>query len=327
MVHSTPDLCPCSSGMAYSQCCQPFHKGLPPENALQLMRSRYVAYVLNLPEYIIKTTHPGNPEYSENRPAWKERLSDFSHSFQFLRLDVLDFKERGQLATVLFKAHLMLKEQDASFTEKSYFEKWKGRWLYRGCQLVEGHEPNLITTDQLRLLPLAYYGDPVLRKKAAPINAITEDVVRLAEEMVETMNACDGWGLAAPQVHHSVRLFVMRLPIEKGEELELGEAVVFINPKLSAFSQETLRAPEGCLSIPTLRADVDRSREIMVEYTDLEGKTTKKLFTGWAARVIMHENDHLDGVLFIDRLSKEERSLLEPSLQNLKKRLHDGVEL
>lgn len=319
------DPCPCGSKKEYDQCCKIFHDGHRPENALLLMRSRYSAYVLDLPDYIIETTHPASPQYTDNKFTWKRRISQFSRNFSFDRLEVLDFKERNTLATVVFTAHISQNNQDASFTEKSYFEKINGRWLYRAGQIVQGHAPNMVTTSQLRLLPLAYYGDPILRKVADPIAEITDDTRKLVEEMIETMDACNGVGLAAPQVHHSIKLFVIHVPIEtENDNYELGDVKVFINPKLSLPSQETWKAPEACLSIPTIRAEVERPKEITIEYTTLDGNTITERFSGWAAKVIMHENDHIDGILFIDRLAPSEQSKLLPILQNLEKRIHES---
>ena len=155
--------CPCGSQNAYEDCCKRFHDGLLPDNALQLMRSRYAAYALNLPDYIIKTTHPASPQYCDNHRPWKKKISEFSLNSQFEKLEILDFNERGHVATVTYVATLPQNNQDATFTEKSYFEKLKNKWLYRCGQLAEGHAPNLITNSQVRLLPLAYYGHPILR--------------------------------------------------------------------------------------------------------------------------------------------------------------------
>lgn len=315
--------CPCCSGKAYNECCRPFHEGSIPENALQLMRSRYSAYALNMPDYIVATTHPASPQYLEDKFSWKRNISQFSKNSFFNKLQILDFKENKTLATVSFTAYLSQDDCDATFTEKSYFEKLNGRWFYRSGQLAQGHALNLVTPGPLRLLPLSYYGDPILRKKAEPIIEITNDIRKLVEEMIETMDACNGKGIAAPQVHHSIKLFVIRKPIEiEKDKFEYGEVQVFINPTLSLPSDETWKAMEGCLSIPTIRALVERPKEITVEYTTLEGKLIKKRFSGWEARVIMHENDHIDGILFIDRLNKEEQIKLTPSLQNLEKRIH-----
>lgn len=320
--------CPCSSGKSYDKCCQIFHKGSLPGSALELMRSRYSAYALDLPDYIIETTHPGSPEYSEDLLDWKKKISSFSRNSKFEKLEVLDSQERGTIATVTFVAYLSQKKQDVTFTEKSFFEKLQGKWFYRAGQLMDGHAPNLVTTSQMRVLPLAYYGNPILRRIADPVEEITDSVRTLVEEMIETMDACDGIGLAAPQVHHSTKIFVIREPIEdeKGQ-LYLGSVKVFINPTVSLPSKATWKATEGCLSIPTIHAEVERPKEITVSYTNLEGEKVLERCSGWMARAVMHENDHINGVLFIDHLSKEERDSLDPFLQRMHKRIHDGTEL
>jgi len=317
--------CPCGSGTEYISCCKPLHEGILPDNALQLMRSRYSAYVLNLPSYIVKTTHPASPQYSVNKFAWKRKITQFSQNSTFQKLEILEFKEKESLATVIFTVFLTQNEEDATFTEKSYFEKINDRWLYRGGQLKNGHAPNMVTTAEFKLLPLAYYEDSILRRKADPVNEITTDIKNLVEEMIETMDASDGIGLAAPQIHHSIRLFVIRVPIEtENGGFDAGDVKVFINPILSNFSAEMWKASEGCLSIPTIRSSVERPREITVNYTTLDGTQIKEQFSGWAARVIMHENDHIDGILFIDRLEMEEKLRVKPILQHLKARIHDG---
>lgn len=123
-------LCPCHSGDPYTQCCKPFHDGTPPQNALQLMRSRYAAYALNLPDYIIKTTHPKNPHYSTNTSEWRLSLEQFSKTTSFDGLTILEFQETGLEAVVVFTAHLKQAGRDCSFTERSLFEKCGQNWLY-----------------------------------------------------------------------------------------------------------------------------------------------------------------------------------------------------
>lgn len=123
-------LCPCCSGSSYEKCCKLFHDGALPKNALQLMRSRYSAYALNIPDYIIATTHPANPQYSQDKPSWRRNISQFSQNSSFHRLEILDFKENAISATVTFIAHLSQNGRDATFTEKSYFEKIEQHWLY-----------------------------------------------------------------------------------------------------------------------------------------------------------------------------------------------------
>ena len=134
MVHA--NLCPCCSGKEYEECCKIFHDGKSPENALQLMRSRYSAYVLNKSDYIVETTHPANSQYSKNLFEWKRSISQFSLMTTFHQLEILDFTENDTFATVTFVAHVSQDGKDATFTEKSLFEKINHLWLYReGCAI------------------------------------------------------------------------------------------------------------------------------------------------------------------------------------------------
>jgi len=103
------------------------------------MRSRYSAYALGISDYIIATTHPANPQYSENTVSWKNSISQFSRDSSFHKLEILEFKEKGESATVTFTAYISQGAHDATFTEKSYFEKVNHRWLYRSGQVAEGY--------------------------------------------------------------------------------------------------------------------------------------------------------------------------------------------
>ena len=128
---NSPDvLCPCKSGNTYANCCRPFHQGKLPDTALQLMRSRYSAYALCIPAYIIHTTHPRNPQFSHDTAQWSQEISEFCVNTKFKDLKILHFSEDPPFATVTFVAHLTQKKKDVSFTEKSHFEKIKGKWLY-----------------------------------------------------------------------------------------------------------------------------------------------------------------------------------------------------
>ena len=317
-------LCPCGSSKHYPTCCKILHDGKAAHNALELMRSRYSAYALGQADYIIQTTHPASTQYTTDHTQWKNEILNFSKSTRFEKLEVFDFQESGSVATVTFTVHLLHGKEDSSFTEQSYFEKFHGKWLYRGGKIVQGKAPNLVTTGQFKVLPLAYFGDPILKKKAEPIQEITQDVKKLIEEMVDTMDACDGIGLAAPQVHHSIRLFIIRVPLEdKKGDLHFGDVKVFINPVLLEMSDASWTSEEGCLSIPTIRADVARSKEITIEYTNLSGKKQKEHFSGWGAKVIQHEYDHIEGILFTDRLTQEQLHTLLPLLNDLKNRIHN----
>ncbi len=326
-MRSRMEACPCGSGEAYNVCCEPYHDGHLPENALKLMRSRYTAYALNLPKYLIQTTHPASPQFHTNTAQWAALIADFCRRTEFTHLEVLSFQEQGNFAVVTFTAHLIQNKQDASFTERSYFEKIKGKWLYRSGLIADGHAPHLITTGQIKVLPLAYYGDPILEKVAEPITAFNDDVRALVEEMIETMDAYDGVGLAAPQVHHSVQIFVIRILKEEAGGVVPKGIKVMINPVISEPSAETCKIAEACLSIPTIQGEVDRPQEITVEYSDVEGNRTKERVSSWEARIIQHENDHLKGVLFIDRLPEQERKAMQPSLGLLRKRIHDSIRM
>jgi peptide deformylase len=170
-------------------------------------------------------------------------------------------------------------------------------------------------------LPLRFYGDPILRQRCAPVEAITEEIRQLVRDMIETMDIHKGCGLAAPQVGHSLRIFVLRDYVETPEgDFALSEPRVYINPKLSNPSVKKILDTEGCLSIPGIRADVERPLKIRVEATDLEGRPFSEDVEGYNARIRMHENDHINGVLYIDRLDLRRRKKIEPLLKELQKK-------
>jgi len=170
-------------------------------------------------------------------------------------------------------------------------------------------------------LPLAYYGDPILRKKGAPVIKIDETIHQLVKDMAETMEANDGCGLAAPQVHQSLTLFITCIPQYVDEDTVLpGELRVFINPKIIAYSEAVWPCKEGCLSIPGLRETVVRPFEVTVQATDLDGRDFQDCFKGFDAHVILHENDHINGVLFIDRLPPRRKKELDSYLREIKKK-------
>lgn len=170
-------------------------------------------------------------------------------------------------------------------------------------------------------LPLAYFGDSVLRKKASPVEKIDEKIHQLVKDMAETMEANDGCGLAAPQVHQSISLYITCIPKYVDEETVLpGELRVFINPKIISYSQEVWPCKEGCLSIPGLRETVVRPFKVVVQATNLNGEQFEEEFEEFDAHVMMHENDHLNGVLYIDRLPPQRKKELEGYLRDIKKK-------
>lgn len=171
-------------------------------------------------------------------------------------------------------------------------------------------------------LPFAYYGQPVLRKKGAPIIEINEEIRTLVHDMEETLIAHgNGIGLAAPQVFQSLALFITRVPYEEDDGTwNEGTLRVFINPKIISVSPDLYAREEGCLSIPGVYGEVVRPVSVKIAATDLEGKPFEGEFTGLEGRCILHENDHINGVLFIDRIRGKERKDLEPKLQTVKKK-------
>jgi peptide deformylase len=171
-------------------------------------------------------------------------------------------------------------------------------------------------------LPILYYGNPVLRKKSEPIYEITDEIKKLVEDMIETFDNNDGIGLSACQVGKSVRLFVLRRYIHQPgtENWTVSEPIVYINPKILERSEETWVSDEGCLSIPKLQLPVERPLGIKVESTKLDGSRVVEEFEGINARVILHENDHLNGVLYIDRVDKEILKTVESKLRDIKKK-------
>lgn len=312
--------CPCFSGKSYQECCQIYHKGEIPKNPTDLMRSRFSAYALNLPDYIIETTHPANPHYSDNKLIWKRSLKAFSENAKFQNLEILDAKGNETGGTVTFIATLSQKGKTTSFTERSYFEKIEGKWLYLSGKISEGEDRSLVEAAPFQVLPLAYYPNPILRQRAKEIQAITPQIITLVENMIATMHATDGMGLAAPQVNHCLRLFVIKQPIETGtQKLKWGEIKVFINPEITYRSQSTWEENEGCLSIPQIRDKVKRPEEIIIEYTNLDGKRIKETVFSWEAKVICHEYDHIEGILFIDHLAEKDKWAAH--LKSLEKRL------
>jgi peptide deformylase len=170
-------------------------------------------------------------------------------------------------------------------------------------------------------LSLLYYDDQRLRKKSEPIVEITDQIKKFAHEMVRAMVHYNGVGLAAPQVGRHIRLIVIRDEfVTEDGEYSLGEPEILINPQLSRPSKQKEIRPEGCLSIPGIHAEVERPISVHVRYQTVEGKVVEENPTGFRARVIMHENDHLNGVLYVDRLTPEERAKIEPSLRDLKEK-------
>jgi peptide deformylase len=170
---------------------------------------------------------------------------------------------------------------------------------------------------------LCYYGDPILRKICRPITVITNKIRQLTQNMIAIMDKHDGVGLAAPQVGHDIRLFVLRNYINlENDKWKLSDPRVYINPKLSFPRKNQVVEEEGCLSIPKLLYKVTRADFVVIEALDLNGNLFIEKMDGYNARVRMHENDHLNGVLFIDHLDAKTRKEIKPLLKEIKKKYH-----
>ena len=157
----------------------------------------------------------------------------------------------------------------------------------------------------MALIPIILIPDPVLRKVASPVAEITDGIRQLLDDMAETMYDAPGIGLAAPQVNISERIIVM--DCGRDEEPELYK---MINPEIVASSQERSVLEEGCLSIPNQTADVERPAHVDVRYLDVDGNEQMLHCEGLLAACVQHEIAHLDGVLFIDHISRLKRDMI-----------------
>ncbi len=163
------------------------------------------------------------------------------------------------------------------------------------------------------IYPVVVYGHPVLRKVAKDIDKDFAGLDEFLENMFETMYRSDGIGLAAPQIGKSIRVFVIdATPLEEDEPELKDFKKIFINAQITERSGEVYPFNEGCLSLPNLREDVDRPEKIVMEYYDENFEFHTEEFDGVAARIIQHEYDHLDGILYPERMhSMKELSYLE----------------
>ncbi|MCS6821824.1 MAG: peptide deformylase [Microscillaceae bacterium] len=169
------------------------------------------------------------------------------------------------------------------------------------------------------IYPIVAYGDPVLKKRAKEIdkNDSSLNLKKLVEDMYETMYYANGVGLAAPQIGLSLRLFV--IDADKMDESLTGYKKVFVNPTLLNEEGEKWAFEEGCLSIPTIREEVFRPQRITIHYFDTDWNEFTEIFDGLPARVIQHEYDHIEGILFTDHLSPFKRTLLRNKLNRISK--------
>ncbi len=178
------------------------------------------------------------------------------------------------------------------------------------------------------ILPIVKYGHPVLRQRGKRIEAVTPEIRALADSMLETMRAAAGVGLAAQQVGHALLLMVLDVrDSERPSSLQINDQetdiaphmpMVLINPVLSGPTGKEIGF-EGCLSFPSISADICRAESICVSAMDVNGKPLSFRCSGLLARVIQHENDHLHGVLFVDRMDSATKVSLGGALKRLQK--------
>lgn len=158
----------------------------------------------------------------------------------------------------------------------------------------------------MTVLPVVRWPDPRLKARCAPVGAVTDALRRLAADMLETMYAAPGRGLAGPQVGALLRLFVMDPTWREGRP----DPLVAIDPEIVPLGPALATGPEGCLSIPGVLAEVTRPAAVLMRWTDLDGRRQERAFTGFAAVAVQHEADHLDGILTFDRIGPEARARL-----------------
>ena len=184
-------------------------------------------------------------------------------------------------------------------------------------------------------LSILQYGDPILRAKGKHIEKIDNRIRELAQNMIETMHAANGVGLAAPQVGESLQLTVLDVSqVEdrpstiklNGENTDAQSAMplVLINPKIDLGS-ETEMGTEGCLSFPEITGEIERAKSVTVRAQNLDGEAIEIEATGFLARAIQHEVDHLNGILFIDRMSSAAKTSLSSKLKRLQKETQRGA--
>jgi peptide deformylase len=185
------------------------------------------------------------------------------------------------------------------------------------------------------ILPILEYGDPTLRAKGKPIENIEDRIRELAANMIETMHAANGVGLAAQQVGEALQLTVVDVSLVEdrpstlkvdGKEVDPKAAMplVLINPEIELLGATEVGV-EGCLSFPEITGDIERATSVIVRAQTLDGSTAEIEATGFLARAIQHEGDHLNGILFIDRMNSAAKAALSSRLKRLQKETRRGI--
>ena len=185
------------------------------------------------------------------------------------------------------------------------------------------------------ILQILEYGDPILRAKGKPIESIDDRIRELAANMIETMHAANGVGLAAQQIGEALQLTVLDVSLVEdrpstlkldGKDVEPKTAMplVLINPEIELRGENEVGV-EGCLSFPEITGDIERARSVIVRAQTLEGGTIEVEASGFLARAIQHEGDHLNGILFIDRMNSAAKAALASRLKRLQKETRRGI--
>jgi peptide deformylase len=185
------------------------------------------------------------------------------------------------------------------------------------------------------ILPILEYGDAILRAKGKPVETIDHRIRELAANMIETMHAANGVGLAAQQVGEALQLTVLDVSLVEdrpstlkldGKDIDPKSTMplVLINPEIE-LRGETEVGLEGCLSFPEITGDIERAKSVIVRAQTLEGGTIEIEASGFLARAIQHEGDHLNGILFIDRMNSAAKAVLSSRLKRLQKETRRGI--
>ncbi len=170
----------------------------------------------------------------------------------------------------------------------------------------------------MSLMPITVYGDSILREVAKPIKAIDDELIKNIQDMFETMRNANGIGLAANQVGLNKKMFIVDL--QSLEEYNDFKPLVIINPEIIGYSDELIIMEEGCLSLPDLRAEVERSEIIKLKYLDTDEEVQELEADSWLARVILHEYDHLIGRMIPDRVESRIKKKIQSDLIRIMKR-------
>ncbi len=170
------------------------------------------------------------------------------------------------------------------------------------------------------ILPVVVYGSPVLKKVARKIEPGHEGLKELIDNMFDTMYRADGIGLAAPQIGKSIRLIIIDTsPMAEDDPSLANFKKIIINPQIISTEGEKVKCNEGCLSLPAIREEVERKDKVKIEYYDENFQFHEEDFSGFKSRVVQHEYDHLEGILFIDRIPSLRKKLLNGKLNAIKK--------